>query len=49
MTRDQILRCIAEARASMRALAKLYPAAFDKDGRPLVATLAFPKLPKEKP
>ena len=49
MTRDQILRCVAEARTSMLALAKLYPAAFDKDGRPLVAALTFPKLPKGKP
>lgn len=43
MTRAQILAQIAEARASMAALRKLYPGCFDKDGRPLVATLSMPR------
>jgi hypothetical protein len=43
MTRDQILRQIREARRTMRQLAKLYPGAFDKQGRPIVAVLRWPK------
>lgn len=45
MTRAQIMKQIAEARRSMRQLAKLYPGAFDKNGRAIVAVAAFPRLP----
>lgn len=39
MTRNDFLRQKREARKEMRALAKLYHEAFDKNGRPLVAAL----------
>jgi hypothetical protein len=42
MTRAQILRQIREARRAMQMLAKLYPGAFDKHGKPLVASAKLP-------
>jgi hypothetical protein len=42
MTRADILRQIAEARASLAQLAKLYPGCFDKHGKPIVASARFP-------
>jgi hypothetical protein len=43
MTNAQLMKQIAEARRSMKALAKLYPGAFDKNGRAIVAVAAFPR------
>lgn len=37
-----------ECRASMCELAKLYPKCFTKDGKPIMATLTFPKLNDSK-
>jgi hypothetical protein len=42
LTLADILRVQREARETMRQLAKLYPGAFDKNGKPLVATLRLP-------
>jgi len=42
VTLADILRIQRQARADLAALAKLYPGAFDKQGRPLVATLRWP-------
>lgn len=38
------IRIQREARQTMEQLAKLYPGAFDKNGKPIVATLTFPKV-----
>jgi hypothetical protein len=46
MTKEDFLRVQAEARKTMEQLQKLYPSCFDKDGKPIVATLTFPKLVK---
>lgn len=43
MTRDDILRQIAEARQSMQELARLYPGCFTADGKPIVASAHFPR------
>lgn len=37
MTRADLLRAAAEARATMKQLAKLFPGCFHADGRPIVA------------
>lgn len=42
MSPADIARMKAEIRKEWRALAKVYPGAFDKNGRPLVATLRLP-------
>ena len=42
MTRAQLLYQKREVRKLFKQLAKLYPGAFDKQGRPLVATLRLP-------
>ena len=42
MTRAQILRQQREARRTMKQLARLYPGAFDKQGKPRVAVLRWP-------
>jgi hypothetical protein len=44
MTRQQIFKQIKEARRTMLQLAKLYPAAFDKDGKPIIAELRWPPV-----
>ena len=38
LTKQDILRVQKECRDSMKQLAKLYPGAFDRNGKPLVAT-----------
>jgi len=43
MTLADILRHKAEARKTMEQLAKLYPGAFTKDAKPIVATLRWPE------
>lgn len=43
MTAQDFKRIQAEARKTMKILAKLYPACFDKNGKPIVATLRFPR------
>jgi hypothetical protein len=48
MTREQLLRQQRMARKSMAKLAKLYPGAFDKDNKPIVATLQLPTLKDKK-
>ena len=48
ITREAILRQIAEARASLAQLAKLYPGCFDKHGKPLVASARFPTTSQEQ-
>lgn len=44
MTLADILRQQAMARQELAALAKLVPECFDKNGKPIVATLTFPPV-----
>lgn len=39
-------RQIAEARKTMDQLRKLYPGAFDENGKAIVATAHFPRIPR---
>lgn len=49
MTREDFFRIQAEARATMQALAKIYPGAFTPDGKPIVAEARLlPPLPAPK-
>ena len=48
-TKPALLRQMREARRDMERLAKMYPACFDRNGKPLVATLHLPRLVREKP
>lgn len=41
--RKSFMSQFALARAEMRRLRKAFPALFDRQGRPLVATLTFPR------
>lgn len=43
MTRDDLLSMQAECRAAMLELARLFPACFHADGRPIVAELRLPE------
>ena len=43
-TQADFIRIQREARQTMEQLAKLYPDAFDKNGKAIVATLTFPKI-----
>lgn len=46
MTREDFLRQAAKARETMEVLAKLFPGCFHPDGRPIVASAHFPRLPQ---
>jgi len=46
MTPEEFKRIQAQAREELRQIAKVYPAAFDKNGRAIVASAHFPRLPK---
>lgn len=46
--RASFLRQQEEIRKDFETMAKLFPGVFDKNGKPLVAVLAFPKLKKEQ-
>ena len=43
-TQADFIRIQREARQTMEQLARLYPGAFDKNGKPIVATLSLPKI-----
>lgn len=43
-TQADFIRIQQEVRRDMEQLAKIYPHAFDKNGKPIVATLTFPKV-----
>lgn len=50
MTNAEFMQLKAEARKTMKALAKIMPGAFDKNGRPLVATLTMhPPIKRKAP
>jgi hypothetical protein len=48
VTRADFIRQQRECRATMRELAKLFPDAFDKNGKAIVAVAAFPRVPNIK-
>lgn len=43
-TQTDFIRIQREVRRDMTQLAKIYPDAFDKNGKPIVATLTLPKI-----
>jgi hypothetical protein len=48
MTRDDFLRAQRDARRTLKKLARIFPGAFDKNGKAIVAVAAFPVVGKPK-